>query len=144
MYLIHFYIQQRMYVREEPVHALWCTDCACGRFSSRQRMGKERTGTGLVNVGDTSGARDRAKDTNMYIFMIKYRTRKRLQPIRPAKQMLMPVRLPTQGTRWRYCRKHTGVSRSSTSLPKVCRRRKLWRMDGGEAFGFGLTALRPL
>ena len=37
MYLILSYIQHRACVREEPVPTLWCTDCACGRFSSRQR-----------------------------------------------------------------------------------------------------------
>ena len=105
---------------------------------------KKRTGTRLVNAESTSGARDRAKDMNICIFMNKYRARKRLQPIRPAKQMSMHVRLHVQGTRWRYCRKHTGVPRSSTSLPKTSKRRKLWRRDGGEAFGFGLTALCPL
>ena len=37
MYLILSYIQHRACVREEPVPMLWCTDCACGRFSSRHR-----------------------------------------------------------------------------------------------------------
>ena len=30
------------------------------------------------------------------------------------------------GIQWRYCRKHTGVPRSSGSLPKTCAK-KLWR-----------------
>ena len=58
----------------------------------------------------------------IYIYKNKYRIRERLQPIRPAEQMSMPVRLRYQGIRWRYCRKHTGVPRSSTSLPKACRK----------------------
>mgnify|MGYP000630293619 CR=1 FL=1 len=37
MYLILPYIQHRACVHEEPVPTLWCTDCACGRFSSGQR-----------------------------------------------------------------------------------------------------------
>ena len=38
MYLILAYVQHRVCVREEPVPTLRCTDCARGRFSSRQRM----------------------------------------------------------------------------------------------------------
>ena len=83
---------------------------------------KKHTGTRPVNAEDTSGARDRAKDTNICIFKNKYRIRERLQLIRLAKQMPMPVRQRTQGIRWRYCRKHTGVPRSSTSLPKPAER----------------------
>ena len=37
MYLTLLYVQVRACVREEPVPTHWCTDSACGRFSSRQR-----------------------------------------------------------------------------------------------------------
>ena len=84
---------------------------------------KKHTGTRPVNAEDTTGARDRAKDTNICIFKNKYRIRERLQPIRPAKYLMpMHVRLRTQGKRWWYCRKHTGVPRSSRSLPKHAER----------------------
>ena len=67
---------------------------------------------------------------------------KRLQLIRPAKQMSMHVHLRTRGIRWRYCRKHTGVPRSNTSLPKPTDW-KAMESDREEAFGYGPTALRP-
>ena len=67
---------------------------------------------------------------------------KRLQPIRPARQMPTPDNRRTQEPRRRYCRKHTGVPRSSTSLPKTCGK-KAMENDRGEAFGYGPTTLRP-
>ena len=84
-----------------------------------QRNTRERP----VNVEDTGGVRDRAKGYEyIYIFKSISKLHKRLQPIRPAKHMPMLVRQRTQGIRWRYCRKHTGVPRSSTSLPKPAER----------------------
>ena len=38
MYLILSYVQRRACVREESDPTLRCTDCACGRFSSRHRV----------------------------------------------------------------------------------------------------------
>ena len=42
MYLTLLYVQVRVCVREESVPTLRCTDCARGRFSSRQRVHHRR------------------------------------------------------------------------------------------------------
>ena len=70
------------------------------------------------------------------------RTRERLQPIRPAKQMPMPDCLRTKEMQWRCCRKHTGVPRSSPSLPKTCKN-ELWRMEEEKRPACDPTTLRP-
>ena len=80
---------------------------------------RKHTGTRTVNAEDTSGARDRAKDTNICIFKNKYRILERLQPTRPARRMPMLVRQRTQGIQWRYCRKHTGVPRMTEEKRSV-------------------------
>ena len=86
------------------------------------RMDKKHTGKQPVGAEDTSGARDGEKRTRVCILMNKSKLIRWLQPIRPAEQMPMLVRLRTQGIRWRYNRKHMGVPRSGTSLPKACRK----------------------
>ena len=43
MYLIPYYLHQRSRTREGPVHTRLCTDCAWGRFSSRQRGARARS-----------------------------------------------------------------------------------------------------
>ena len=55
MYLIRFYIQHRTCAREEPVPTFRCTDCACGRFSSRQRVTGLKEGASLNEDAQTLG-----------------------------------------------------------------------------------------
>ena len=60
-----------------------------------------------------------------------------------GEQMPMPARLRTKDTRWRCCRKHTGVPRNSASLPKPAGK-KLWRMEEEKRPVCDPTTLRPL
>ena len=104
---------------------------------------KKRAGTRPVNIEDTSGARDGAKDTNICIFTNKYRTREQLQPIRPAETDADAC----SSTRSRYTMEVLpeahGRSSKQREPPENLQKRKLWRMDRGEAFGSGPTTLRP-
>ena len=110
------------------------------RDAHRRMDNEAHTGRRPGNAEDMSWTGNRKTRTQIYVY--KCRRIERLQPIRSAKQMPTPDHLRTQGKRWRYCRKHTGVPRSSTSLPKTCRK-KTMENDRGESFGFGPTALRP-
>ena len=99
---------------------------------TRTRGDKEaHPGKRLGNAEDTSWAEKQETRTQVYVYCSWIN---RLQPIRPARQMPTPDNPRTQGTRWRFCRKHTGAPRSSTSLPKTCGK-KAMENDREEEFG---------
>ena len=75
-------------------------------------------------------SRRQRKRTQAYVF----RRFEWLQPISPARRMPTPDHPRTQGTGWRFCRKHTSVPRSRTSLPRTCRK-KAMENDREEEFG---------
>ena len=92
------------------------------RIITRQRMSKETQGHGL-STQKTQMEPATVKDTNMYMYkrMTKYkRNRRSVTTEQAGEQMPMPAFLRTKETRWRCCRKHTGVPRNSVSLPKTC------------------------
>ena len=77
-------------------------------------MDKKHTGKRPDDAEDTSGAKDGAKRTRVCILMNKSRLITRLQPIRLAKQMSMPVRLRTRGY-------DGGTARSTRAFLEVAR-----------------------
>ena len=91
----------------------------------RLRASKETQGLG----SSTQKARkdiETVKDTNVNICVLtndKKTTEctNRLQPNRPANRCRCLFVCAPKGIGWRCCRKHTGVPRSSASLPKTCR-----------------------
>ena len=93
-----------------------------GRETLTHVWAKKHTGKRPVNAETQVEPETEQKNTSICILMDICRLIKRLQPIRPARQMPTPDNPRTQGTRWRYFRKHTGVPQSSTSLPKTCRK----------------------